>query len=138
MTTIKLKEKSFKFKYLTKSIIKEIEKKYHESEKKYGAVMDWYLVNSETLSYSVQEITTTKTGIKHYNPMVTAWDTIKENDDVALVKLDFEISDMPTAFSYAREMLIYIKYMLLKEGIDRLIKEVDTINNLKRIVKNGK
>ena len=133
MTTIKLKEKSFKFKYLTKAINKDIEKKYPEAEEKYGA-MDWYSVNNETISSCVMEHKSVNSDTKYYTPMVTAWDSLKENDDVAVVELDYQISDMATAYGYAREMEKYIKYLLLKEGIERLIGEIDSINNLKRII----
>ena len=115
---IKVKEKTIKFKRLTKSLIKEIENQVTHLEDEYGAMSGAFLADDILHFGSTGCI---KNNIKYYNPFVSCWDLIKENDDIAIVELeDLNITDEHIADEYAYEMKKYIQYWILDNELNIL------------------
>lgn len=115
---IKIKERTVKFKRLTKSLIKEIESQICRVEDEYGAMSANFL-QDDILTYGAMEIRTNN--IKYYIPFVSVWDLIKESDDVALVELkNLKITDEEIAYEYAMEIWEYIRYWILNNELNVL------------------
>ena len=110
--------KSVDISYLSKESIKDIDKQLNEVESQYGG-MDISILGEDRLHYGCNPIKIN--GIKYYNPFVSVWDYIKEDDDVLFVELNLNnITDKKTALSYAKEIIKYIKCRILNSEIERL------------------
>ena len=117
MIQYKFDRKSVDISYLSKENIKDIDKQPNEVESQYGG-MDISLLGEDRLHCWYD--TETKNGVEHFNPFVSVWDYIKEDDDVCMVKLNLNLGNIDMAIEYAKAIRKYIKCRILNSEIERL------------------
>ena len=118
MVTYKFDTIQIDINYLSKKNIGDIDNQISKVESQYGK-MNISLLGEDRLHYGCNTIKIN--GVKYYNPFVSVWDYIKKDDDVLFLELNLNnIEDENVALEYAKEIIKYIKCVILNKEMENL------------------